>query len=60
MIVFFWLLFWPKDDVGKVGVDGGDEQQARLSLVDLPVEVGGDLQWSRLSWMQFLDHKVLI
>ena len=60
MIVFFWLLFWPKDDVGKVGVDGGDEQQARLSLVDLPVEVGGDLQWSRLSWMQLLDHKVLI
>ena len=44
MIVFFWLLFWPKDDVGKVGVDGGDEQQARLSLVNLPVEVGGDLQ----------------
>ena len=33
--------------MGEVGVGGSDEQQARLSLVNLPVEVGGDLEWSR-------------
>ena len=30
--------------MGQVGVGGGDEQQARLSLVHLPGEVGRDLQ----------------
>ena len=45
--VLFGLLFRPEDDVGEVGVGGCDEQQAWLSLVDLPVEVGGDLESSR-------------
>ena len=37
------LLLRPEDDVGKVGVVAGDEEQAWLGLVNLPVEVGGDL-----------------